>query len=1033
MVGGKMKKNARKKEFFMEIRKSMGRFLSIFLIVALGVSIFVGIHATEPDMILSGDAYVDESKLMDIKVVSTYGLTEEDVEVIEALPSIEKALGSYSTDVLCGVGDSLKVLHVMAHTEDMNLITVTEGRLPKAEGECLLDEDFLKASGYEIGDVITMESGTDAVLTDMLKNTDYQIVGSGNSPLYFSLDRGNSTIGNGSVSGFAIVSPKEFVLDVYTEVYAVAEGAAETTSFTEEYEELIDEALKEIQLVQNGRCEVRRNDLAKEAQLQVDAARNELNTKKEDAEKEISENEKKLEEAELEIKLRKLQVENGKTQVESAKTELETNRAELRETREAYDTVIGKLNAERKGLETKLSEAEQKSENLGEEAQKVIQETMQSLRASIEEISRKIDSVTGEFGDKIAAGEKQIAEAQVLLAEKEAELLAAEKELAAAEKEIASGKSELSEAKTEMDSEIQDGETQIESAEAEISALELPTWYVFDRTSIPEYSGYESNADRIAALAIVFPGIFFLVAALISLTTMTRMVEEQRVQIGTLKALGYSKGIIMKKYVGYALLATLGGSVFGVLVGEKLFPYIIIMAYKILYQHIPHVLLPYQWGYALLATAIAVCCTVGATLFSCYKVLGDQPAVLMRPEAPKIGKRTLIERIPFLWRHLNFTWKSTLRNLFRYKKRFLMTLLGIGGCMGLLMVGFGLRDSISSIVDYQYGELQLYDSSVYLGDNMEDSVREELATYLADNPDISASMSVHMSNITIRQEKNKEDVYLVVIDDVKQAEGFFVYRNRVSKEKYELSDDGMILTEKAAKTLGVKAGDTVWISSDGRKEQQVTVTAVCENYMSHYAYMTLELYESLYEDTPVSNCLFLQKKEGVSEKEMEQVGENILAYEGVLNVQYTLNLSEKLHDMLFTMDQVIVVLVIVAGMLSFVVLYNLNNINITERRRELATLKVLGFYDIEVAAYVYRENILLTLLGTLLGCGIGKFLHAFTIETVEVDVAMFGRQISVQSYLIGAAFTIGFSMLVNLLMYFKLKKIDMVESLKSVE
>lgn len=1033
MVGVNMKKNALRKDFFMEIRKSMGRFLSIFFIVALGVSLFVGIRATEPDMILSGDAYVDENKLMDIKVVSTFGLTEEDVDVIGRLPAIESAQGTYSVDALCEAGDNMKVIHVMSHTEDMNLVTVEDGRLPKNAKECLVDQDFLETTEYKIGDTITIESGTDTKLTETLERTEFKIVGTGNSPLYFALDRGSSTIGNGSVSGFMVVMPEAFTLDVYTEIYAMVDGAEDVLSFTEEYDTLIDEAIEQIELIQNVRCEVRRDDLAEEAQLQIDDARNELNSKKAEAEAEISKNEEKLKDAEIDIKIGKVQIESGKAQIESAKVELEAGKAELEETRKFYNEALARLEQEKKALEGQIAEAEERIAGLEGEAKEAAEQAVQPMREALTTLDQEISTLKTEAEKEFAAGEQQIVEAEAILKEKEAELQKAERELQSGEKELESGKTELDDAKQEMEIQIADGEAEINDAEEEIAEIELPTWYIFDRSSIPEYTGYGDNATRIAALSIVFPSIFFLVAALISLTTMTRMVEEQRVQIGTLKALGYSKAAIMKKYLNYALIATLGGSIFGVLVGEKLFPYVIIVAYKIMYIHIPHVLLPYHWGYGLAATLIAVLCTGVATVLACYKELVAQPAVLMRPEAPKVGKRTLIERIPFLWKHLNFTWKSSLRNLFRYKKRFFMTLFGIGGCMGLLMVGFGLRDSITSIATYQYGELQLYDSSVFIDEDMEEATREELEAYLDRNVNVPAHMNVHMSSITAQNDDNEVDAYLTVIDDLKQVDTFFVYRDRVSEEKYKLSGEGVILTEKASDMLGVKVGDSFLLSEEGKNEKRVKVTAICENYAGHYVYLTSSLYEELYEKEPFYNNILIKVNEELTFEEVQDIGEKILTYDNILNVQYTDTLSGQLNDMLFALDQVMIVLIVVAGMLSFVVLYNLNNINITERRRELATLKVLGFYDGEVATYVYRENILLTLIGTIVGCGVGKFLHLFTITTVEVDIAMFGREIFPISYLYGALFTIGFSAFVNWIMYFKLKKINMVESLKSVE
>lgn len=1052
-----MKKNALRKDFFMEIRKSRGRFLSIFFIVALGVSLFVGIRATEPDMILSGDAYVDEYKLMDIKIVSTYGLTEEDTEAIEQLPAIEMVEGAYSIDVLCEVGDNMRVVHVMSQMESMNEITVTRGRLPKKAGECLVDEDFLEASEYKIGDTIEVVSGNEDELTDTLKDTEYKIVGCGNSPLYFSLDRGSSTIGNGSVSGFMVVAPDAFVLDVYSEVYAMVKGAEEVLSFTDEYDELVEDALDQVSMIQTARCEVRKDNLAKQAQLEIDEARQELNSKRMEAEAEISKNEKELSDAETDIKIGKIQLENGKTSLENGKKEIEEGWAEYEKGKAEYESGKAKYKAGKAEYESNKAlveagriELEKGWAELETAKGFLTEEEIAALEKLLLEKEKELSTAEAELtkaAEELAKAEAEVAKAEAELASAEQELLKAqqqidssektinstERDLASGEKEIRAGKQELENAKQELEIQIADGESEIDDAEKEISEIELPVWYVFDRSSIPEYTGYGDNAARIAALSIVFPSIFFLVAALISLTTMTRMVEEQRVQIGTLKALGYSNAAIVKKYLSYALFATIGGSILGVLLGEKIFPYVIIVAYKIVYIHIPHVILPYHWGYGIAATLVAVLCTGAATVFSCYKELISQPAILMRPEAPKIGKRTLIERIPFVWKHLNFTWKSSLRNLFRYKKRFLMTLFGIGGCMGLLMVGFGLRDSITSIADYQYGELQLYDSSIFISEDMSDETRKELEDKLNHNKNISALMNARMASITVENNDEEVEAYLTVVDNSKQLKDFFVYRDRVSKERYKLSEDGIILTEKASKMLGVKVGDEILLSEDGKNEHKVKVTDICENYAGHYVYMTSALYEEVYEKQPFYNNILIKTDESFALNELQKIGEEILEYEDVLNIQYTDTLSGQLNDMLYALDKVMIVLIAVAGMLSFVVLYNLNNINITERRRELATLKVLGFYDTEVATYVYRENILLTLLGTIVGCGVGKVLHLFTITTVEVDMAMFGRQIFPISYLYGALFTIGFSAFVNWIMYFKLKKIDMVESLKSVE
>ena len=471
----------------------------------------------------------------------------------------------------------------------------------------------------------------------------------------------------------------------------------------------------------------------------------------------------------------------------------------------------------------------------------------------------------------------------------------------------------------------------------------------------------------------------------------------------------------------------------GVLVGEKVLPYIIIYAYGIMYHHIPEILVPYHIGYALAASFVAIACTLGATMLSCYREMGAQPAVLMRPPAPKNGKRVLLERVTFIWKHLSFIWKSTVRNLMRYKKRFFMTIFGIGGCMALMLVGFGLRDSIFEIADLQYAQIQTYDGSIFPEEDLTEAEEAELEKFLSKDPDVSRFMNATMMNVTLKHGEKERDAYQCVFADPGEVEKYVNFRDRRTKKAYELTDEGVILSEKTAKLLNVEAGQKIEIKDEAAGNPEVKVTAICENYMGHYIYFTPACYEKVYGRIPEYNCLLFAAKDSCTKEELEKAGEDILARDEVLSVSYMHEIEKQLNEMLKSLNLVIVVLIISAGMLAFVVLYNLNNINIAERQRELATLKVLGFYDKEVGAYVYRENILLTFIGALVGAGLGRILHLFIIQTVEVDAAMFGRNINPPSYLYSLLFTIAFSLIVNGVMYFKLKKIDMVESLKSIE
>lgn len=1198
-----MKKKALRKDFYMEIRKSMGRFLSIFFIVAIGCAFFAGIRSSEPDMRYSGDAYFDRKNLMDLQVISTMGLTDEDVEAIEKLDGIEKAEAGYSVDALCTEGDNQIVMHVMSLLPSMNQVQVENGRLPEKSDECVVDADFLSKSTLKIGDRVTLSSGTDKPVTDSLKEDTFTIVGSVSSPCYIGFQRGSTTIGSGNISAFLCVPEESFCMEVYTEIYAQVKGAEKLTAFTDQYDQRIDSVMKEVEAIKEEREKARYDEIVTEAsekladaEKEITDAEAELEQGKAEAQEKLTAAREKLENAQKELEQAKKELASSQAKIASSKEELEQAQKELNESsgkiaagekelneksialatlKEQKDTLqgqlaaleqqkeelsgqkttleaqkrtlqegqknlldtqavlqqqISRLKAEKEDLNAEgirlseeketlqkeyeelksqyeasgdteiLKQVEAKKAQLDEvnakiaensakiEQNKTLLETVESqmdpleeklvqmkngleqTETALEKISAGLSEIeagqeqmqtgltqmesyisSGEFQlqaareqlesgkNQILSGQRQIEDAKKRIADGEEQIQAGIKQIQDGETGLADGWIEYQDGERQANAEIADGEAQIADAKVqladakkEIEQIEKPTWYIYDRSHLPEYSGYGDNADRMKAIGEVFPLIFFLVAALISLTTMTRMVEEERTLIGTLKALGYSKKSIAAKYLGYAVLATLTGGIFGVMIGEKILPYIIITAYKIMYRHLPDVEIPYNLYYGVLACVAALLCTVAATIFSCMKELKEQAAELMRPPAPKQGKRVFLEYIPFLWKRLNFTWKSTVRNLMRYKKRFFMTIFGIGGCMGLMLVGFGLKDSISSIVPLQYEDIQLYDGNVILQSDVTMQEKQEVYEALEKNSQVVATVEDLLQKITIEHDGVSKEVYLNVPENVEKFSDFVVLQDRTTKEKYQLTDKGAVLTEKMAKELGVSAGDTVTIKEENEKERTVKISQICENYMSHYLYMTPAVYKAAYGKEPEYNSIYY-RTEGRTTKEAESVGEAALKLDGALSVSYTTELRQQVDDMLQSLDIVIVVLIISAGMLAFVVLYNLNNINITERKRELATLKVLGFYDKEVTEYVYRENILLTLIGSVFGMLLGKILHRFIIVTVEIDSVMFGRNINTISFVYAFLLTVVFSLFVNGVMYFKLKKINMVESLKSVE
>lgn len=1103
-----MKMKPTSKDFYMEIRKSPGRFLSILFIVALGVAFFSGIRASEPDMRLTGDTYFDESNLMDIKALSTYGVTQDDVDAILKIDGVEHAEGAYSADFMQIVDKKQKVLHVISLQDEMNQVKLSDGQMPQKAGECLADQD----AGYKVGDTIKLRSGMSDEVIDTLTTDTLKVVGLCSSPMYISYGRGSATIGTGTISAFVMVPEETFDMDVYTEVYVQVKGAKNEVAFTDGYDKKVEKVLDQIEDITDERAEIRKQELVNEAQEKIDEAREELEQGRADAASELADAAAKIADAEEQLTSGKAQITSGKKQIASAKNTLSKKERELEQAQNQYNAGLAQLQEGEAQYEAGLAqyeaakpEAEAKIQTEREEIDKKKQELaaapaqLEVLKQSVAGLEQK--QTEGTITEEEAATLKELKENQIpqledfiangeqLIASGEAELDAAQKQLDDTAATLAQTKSELDAAKASLNGvpqqlasgkaqiqsgwaeirkqekkleegaaeiaeneakvaeakieyangeeeaaqKIAEGEQKIADAEAKVQDIEKPTWYVYDRDTLTEYSGYGENAERLGAIGRVFPVLFFLVAALISLTSMTRMVEEQRTAIGTMKALGYSKMSIAKKYLGYALIATAGGSVLGVLIGEKILPYIIVYAYGILYQHITHILVPYQWIYAWMAAAAAIVCTMAATFFACYKELVAQPAVLMRPPAPKNGQRVFLERIKFIWKHLSFTWKSCIRNLTRYKKRFFMTVFGIGGCMGLMLVGYGIKDSCYEIAELQFRDIQMYDGSVYLKEDISDETRQNLLDYMKDDSDISHYMQTSMKNVTLVNGKNKRDAYQVVFSEPKDVKDYFDFHDRKSKEEYTLDDEGVIISEKTGKLLNAKAGDTIEIKDEENGNKKVKIAHICENYMGHYIFFTPSYYEKVYGENSEYNSIFFAGQKGDTQEDYNKIGEDILTQDGALSVSYMRDIEKQLDDMLKSLNLVIIVLIISAGMLAFVVLYNLNTVNITERQRELATLKVLGFYDLEVAQHVYRENVLLTFIGAAVGVVLGKFLHAFIIDTVEVDTAMFGRNINFSSYVYSLLFTILFSLIVNGIMYFKLKKIDMVESLKSIE
>ena len=1107
-------KKALLKDCFKEIIKGFKRFISILLIVLLGVGFFAGIKATSPDMKLTLDTYFDDKNVMDIQVISTLGLTDDDITELKKLDLIENAEGTYQTDAVVTAGDKQVVVKLESLASSINALQVTSGRVPENQNECVVEEAFLQGTEYNIGDTIKVQvdniTDDDGNDISVLKTNDLQIVGTVRSPMYISTDRGTTKLGSGVINYYLYVSPDNINANIYTNIYLTVNGAKDLKCYDDKYEDLIEQAEDEIEKIADARKEARYNALFDKANQKLQDAKNEFETQKADGEKQ-------LQDAEDEINSAKNQLEKGRNEVaanrakannefkeagkqlQDAKNTLEQNENdfnakkqkaekqisdyetslnELKQIQTQYNnlqTTLSTSKAQLATLQKQLEELESKDNQITNEVGEntTNEEQIESLKKQIEDLNSSISKIeagllvinkqlqaqgitdinqtvsTTETAiqtakEELENGQKQIDSAKAELQTREeqlnstksstyAELNSAEKKLDDSEKQIEEAEAELAKSREEFNSKIADAEKELDDAEEEVNSIERPTWYILDRQQNAGYVSYMQDTDRVANLAQVFPIVFFIVAALISLTSMTRMVEEQRVQIGTLKALGYNKLQIAAKYIIYATLATVIGGAIGLVIGFSLLPKVIADIYAMVYD-VPNVILAFNMTYATAGMAAAMLCTIGATIISCYKTLKQKPATLMRPKAPKPGKRVLLERITFIWKRLNFTQKVTVRNIFRYKKRFLMTIIGVGGCTALIIAGFGLRDAISSMIPSQYGKIDLYNASVTLKDEYKNEELEKIDNILKDYEYTEDVLNANVQSVTIDKNDNTQSIQLIVPQTPENLSNFIVLESRTNNdEKYALDDTGVIITEKLSKLLDIKVGDEIKIVNSDDKACSVKVNAITENYIYHYIYMTPNLYNELYDTRVGYNVVYVNTIEMTEEQE-DTLGEQILSNSDYISgVTFMSNTESIFSEVMNNMDLVVWILIISAGLLAFVVLYNLLNANITERIRELATIKVLGFYDKEVYDYISRETIILTILGMLVGVGGGYFLTLYIIKTCEIDMLMFNPQITVWSYLFGVLITALFAIIVNIITYFSLKKIDMIESLKSVE
>lgn len=1060
------------KDILREIRHSLGRFISIMMIVAIGTAFFAGVKASIPDMKKSADSYFDDYNLMDIRLLSTMGFSKEDVKAISKVKDIEGMDANYAYDFVAHKDTRELVVKAIGwenkKEKDPNYINkpvLVEGRFPEKENECMIEAGKIRPSGYQIGDTITLETGTKDNINDYLKQDTFTIVGMCYTPDYLSFEKGSSNIGSGKVDTFIIFPKSNYVMDYYTEVLIRVKGAKDVNTYSDAYFDITDKVTMALNSVGDNRAEIRYEEIQKIANDTWQKHYDEYEKGKVEAEEKLKEAEKQLDDAKSELLLGEAKLASSQanfetlmitseaqiTQSEAMLDMYETQLKELltlqEELNNEYDDVLETLNQTVSEEEKRIAELNEKlnDESLSDTEKDLIRIEIAQREAILKETKARIDKMNlaiQTVNDKILYYENMIVSAKEEIKIQKQKLadgkIEAEKQFALARKQLDDGQTQYINGKIAFEKnkklaeeELEIGKEKLEAAKEQLNNLPEPTWYVLDRNSHFSYRDYKSVTERMEGIASIFPAFFLLVAALVCLTTMTRMVDEQRGVIGTYKALGYSKVAIAMKYIMYAFIASVAGCVLGCVLGMYIFPYIIYNAWNLMYT-LPPITFEMQPMLAFTSSLSICVVTLLASIVACYKELIDVPALLMRPKAPKVGKTILLEKIPFIWNRFSFTMKVTARNIFRYKKRFFMTVIGISGCTALLLAGFGIRDSISSIVDIQYKEIMQYDAQMNFAPNASLSEKEDILDELKKDKNVKDYLALSSVNTTVELEDSTQSVSVIVPDDSEAFEKYISMRERKGHNPLRFETEGAIVSEKLTMNLGLDVGDKIKVKFDDGIEREVKISGIMENYVGHVIYMTPSYYKQLCGYRSVDNTVLIKMKDANAKSE-KALGNAFISKDNVASMVFYRSAADSFDETINSLNIVVIALITSAGLLAFVVLYNLTNVNISERLREIATIKVLGFYDKEVSSYVYRENIFLTIIGAFAGLALGVGLHALIMNMAEMPEIMFGRNINFISFVYAVCITMIFSILVNLVMYRKLQRIPMVESLKSVE
>lgn len=1111
-----------------EIRRSLGRFLAIVAIVALGVGFFCGLRLTKTAMVHTLDTYTETYQMYDFRLASSIGFDDTDAAAIAADPRVAACEGEKSADALASVdGGAAKAIQFLSLPEAVNLPNLKSGRMPQTADECLADA--LGYSEADIGKTVVLAPENSEDTLDKFSCREFTIVGIAKSVLYVNYERGSTSIGSGTLAAFMYVLPEAFDLDYDTSLYLRLQDR-QGEIYSAAYTACIDDAkpwLTELaEQTASARAQRLYDDAAQEladARSTLDEKQQELSDAKKqladaeqdyqdgvqalsdaraeadrelasayqkllDGQQQIDENEKKLAEARSEYESAKQQLDDAwaeydknegtfseakyqadkqlnsaTAQLADAQRQLDEAQAQLDQQKAALDQITAQIKAAEADGQLTPAEAAAADAAL-RAAQLAVSAAQAKVDASwntLADSSSQLAAARQEAGDLLGGNQQKLEEAKALLNEKTQQLQQAQQELESGEQQLtdakqqlaqgwadyAAGKEsaaqEISDAEQQLADgkqqiadgrqELADGEQQLADAEQEyqdgLDALEQlkdPDVYVLDRRSNIGYACFESDSDIVRGVSRVFPLFFFAVAALVCITTMTRMVDEQRTQAGVLKALGYSNGAIMSVYFLYAGIASLLGCVIGIAAGSYFLPKMLWQGYNIMYGF-SGILYAFDWPLALLSSGAYLLCALGTTWYVVQAELHHPAAELIRPKAPKAGKRILLERIPAFWNRLPFLHKVSVRNIMRYKKRMLMMVIGIGGCTALLITGYGIQDSISHVVDYQYDEITRYDASVTFRHALSEMERTAFLSACGSNDAdclFIAQKSLDAASGSTVKSTN------VICPETGSVDGFIDLHTPQKEPIAYPADGACIISRGLAKALHLAEGDTITLQTSDLRRTELTVSSVFENYVYNYVYLTADTWQTVFGAAPEYEAAWVNFLPG---SDSGAASVSLAGEKNVAAVSLSSDFRNRVSTMMQSLQYIVLVVVVCAAALAFIVLYNLTNINITEREREIATIKVLGFYDKETNRYIFRENIILTVLGTILGLPMGKALHAYVMEQIKIDMVCFDVRVELQSYLISAALTIVFGLLVNLVLRRKIRAVDMAQALKSIE